>query len=84
MEPGRPIADEIVLDLLNTRPLDRGDLYETRDGHVRLGATLARLRGGQAPWQTGPAAGDESADARSRGRVRAGFEVCSRKRPQQE
>jgi hypothetical protein len=43
---------------------------ETRDGHDRRGATLARLRGRQAPWQTGPAAGDESADARSHGRLR--------------
>jgi CRISPR-associated endonuclease Cas1 len=42
MEPGRPVADEIVLDLLQSRSLDRGDVYETRDGRCRIGPSLAR------------------------------------------
>jgi hypothetical protein len=42
MEPVRPIADEIVLDLLDTRAFERGDVYETRDGRCRLGPALAR------------------------------------------
>ena len=42
------------------------------------------FRGGQAPWQKGPSLGNKSADPRSLGRVRAGFEVCAHKRPQQE
>jgi CRISPR/Cas system-associated endonuclease Cas1 len=31
MEPARPTADEIVLDLLKTRRLHRGDIVETRE-----------------------------------------------------
>ena len=42
MEPARPQADEIVLQILETRVLRRGDLVETRDGRCRLGAPLAR------------------------------------------
>jgi CRISPR/Cas system-associated endonuclease Cas1 len=41
MEPVRPLADEVVLRLLS-RPLQRGDVYETREGVCRLGPSLAR------------------------------------------
>lgn len=40
MEPGRPTADKIVLDLLESRPLEPGDVFETRDGRCRLGQSL--------------------------------------------
>jgi hypothetical protein len=42
MEPARPVADEIVLDLLGTRKLQRQDVYETRQGTCRLGSALVR------------------------------------------
>ena len=42
MEAGRPAADEIVLELLGTRELHRGDVHETREGVCRLGPELAR------------------------------------------
>lgn len=42
MEAGRPAADEGVLELLGTRELRRGDVYETREGVCRLGPELAR------------------------------------------
>lgn len=41
MEPARPAADAIVLDLLSTRVLQRGDIHETREGVCRLGPQLA-------------------------------------------
>lgn len=49
MEPGRPVADEIVLGILQSRPLDRADVRETRDGRCRLGETLARELAAAAP-----------------------------------
>ena len=48
MEPARPAVDEIVLDLLETRALRRGDVVETREGVVRVGSPLARHLGGHA------------------------------------
>ena len=42
MEPARPAADALVLDLLNTRVLNRGDIHETREGACRLGPQIAR------------------------------------------
>jgi CRISPR-associated endonuclease Cas1 len=49
MEPARPCADELVLDLLERRPLRRGDVVETREGVVRIGAPLARELASHAP-----------------------------------
>ncbi len=47
MEAGRPTADEVVLELLGSRELRKGDVYETREGVCRLGPELAReLAGG--------------------------------------
>jgi CRISPR-associated endonuclease Cas1 len=40
MEVGRPAADEAVLALLEQRELRRGDVYETREGVCRLGASV--------------------------------------------
>jgi hypothetical protein len=37
MEPARPVADRMVLDLLSRRELTRGDAVETREGVCRLG-----------------------------------------------
>ena len=48
MEPARPVADEIVLDLLESRRLRRGDVVETREGVVRVGAPVARYLAGHA------------------------------------
>ncbi|QEC48541.1 CRISPR-associated endonuclease Cas1 [Baekduia soli] len=42
MEPARPAADLLVLDFLECQPLRRGDVRETREGVVRIGAPLAR------------------------------------------
>jgi hypothetical protein len=42
MEPARPAADAVVLDLLQTRHLQKGDVFETREGVCRVGAELAR------------------------------------------
>lgn len=42
MEPARPVADGLVLDLLSSRKLHQGDVYETRQGTCRLGAPLVR------------------------------------------
>jgi CRISPR-associated endonuclease Cas1 len=42
MEPARPAADAIVLDLLEGRELCRGEVVETRQGVCRLGPSLAR------------------------------------------
>jgi len=49
MEPARPAADELVLDLLATRELRRGDIYETREGVCRLGSNVARELAKQGP-----------------------------------
>jgi CRISPR-associated protein Cas1 len=42
MEPVRPVADRIVIDLLQERDLSRGEVVETRQGVCRLGTPLAR------------------------------------------
>jgi len=42
MEPVRPIADELVLDLIERRTLCRGDAIETRRGVCRIGPRLAK------------------------------------------
>jgi CRISPR associated protein Cas1 len=49
IEPARPVADAIVLDLLDAHQLDRGDVYETRDGRCRIGPPLARELAQAAP-----------------------------------
>jgi CRISPR/Cas system-associated endonuclease Cas1 len=40
MEPGRPVADALVLGLLQSRALRRGDIVETREGVCRVGPAL--------------------------------------------
>lgn len=40
MEPTRPVADRVVLDLLEQRELRRGDVVETREGVCRVGPAL--------------------------------------------
>lgn len=45
MEPVRPVADRLVVDLLLERDLMRGDVVETREGVCRLGPQLARELG---------------------------------------
>ena len=42
MEAVRPVADELVLDLVAARVFDRRDLHETRQGVCRLGQSVAR------------------------------------------
>ena len=42
MEPARPAADRIVVELLGGRELMRGEVVETRQGICRLGVPLAR------------------------------------------
>jgi CRISPR/Cas system-associated endonuclease Cas1 len=46
MEPARPTADGLVLDLVEGHALRRGDVVETREGVVRIGAPMARLLAG--------------------------------------
>src|SRR5205809_7581617 len=41
MEPARPAADAVAVDLLKGRQLRRGDVFETRKGICRLGPLLA-------------------------------------------
>ena len=41
MEPVRPIGDQIVVELLNSRVFKRGDLGESRQGICRLGSGVA-------------------------------------------
>jgi hypothetical protein len=48
MEPVRPAADRIVVELLKERELKRGEVVETRQGVCRLGPTLARGLGQHA------------------------------------
>jgi CRISPR-associated endonuclease Cas1 len=59
MEPARPTAEGLVLDLLSTRVLSRRDFAEGPNGHVRLMPVLARslieawvptLSRAVAPW----------------------------------
>jgi hypothetical protein len=42
MEPVRPEADKLVLDLLGTTDLKRGDVVENREGVCRIGPPLAK------------------------------------------
>jgi hypothetical protein len=49
MEPMRPVVDGLVLGLLADHALQRGDVYETREGVCRLGPPLARRLAGWAP-----------------------------------
>jgi hypothetical protein len=49
MEPLRPVVDGLVIDLVETHPLSRGDVYETREGVCRLGPPLARRLAAWAP-----------------------------------
>jgi hypothetical protein len=42
MEPVRPVIDGMILELLAEHALERGDVYETREGICRLGAPMAR------------------------------------------
>ena len=49
MEPARPAADSLVVNLLESAELRRGDVVETREGVVRIGAPLAHRIGGWAP-----------------------------------
>jgi len=49
MEPVRPIADGMILDLLDDAPLVRGDVYENREGACRVGLPLARRLAARAP-----------------------------------
>ena len=42
MEPARPAADTLALNLLETRELNRRDIHETREGVCRIGPALAR------------------------------------------
>jgi CRISPR-associated endonuclease Cas1 len=48
MEPGRPVVDATVLDLLESRELRRGDIHETREGVCRVGPELANELAGHA------------------------------------
>jgi len=49
MEPGRPVADQLVLDVLQHRALSRGDIVETREGVCRIGPPLAHQLAQLAP-----------------------------------
>jgi CRISPR-associated protein Cas1 len=42
MEPARPAADALVLDLIDAHEFRRGDLHENREGVCRVGLPLAR------------------------------------------
>ena len=41
LEPTRPVVDKLVLESLAIRELERGDVFETREGVCRLGPALA-------------------------------------------
>jgi CRISP-associated protein Cas1 len=47
IEPVRPVVDGMVLELLGQHALERGGVYETREGVCRLGPSMARR---QAQW----------------------------------
>jgi CRISPR-associated endonuclease Cas1 len=49
MEPVRPLVDGMILDLLAEHALQRGDVYETREGVCRLGPPMARRLARWAP-----------------------------------
>jgi CRISPR-associated endonuclease Cas1 len=42
MEPARPVADGLVLDMLERHELKRGDVFENREGVCRVGPAMAR------------------------------------------
>jgi CRISPR-associated endonuclease Cas1 len=42
MEPVRPVVDGLVLNLLESHELCRGDVFENREGVCRIGPALAR------------------------------------------
>jgi CRISPR-associated endonuclease Cas1 len=79
MEPARPAAEELVLDLLAGRVLSRRDFAESPNGHVKLMPVLAKslvetwvpyLSAAVAPWaelvaiEIGKAAGIEKLPTR--------------------
>lgn len=45
MEPVRPVADRIVLEMFSDREFSRGEVVETRQGVCRVEAGLARELG---------------------------------------
>jgi CRISPR-associated protein Cas1 len=45
MEPVRPVAARIVIELLESKELERGEGVETRQGVCRLGTEMARELG---------------------------------------
>ena len=45
MEPVRPVADRVAVELLDGCDLRRGDVVEARDGICRLGPRLSRELG---------------------------------------
>lgn len=49
MEPVRPVVDGLVIELVAGYPLERGDLFETREGVCRVGPPLARRLAQWAP-----------------------------------
>jgi CRISPR/Cas system-associated endonuclease Cas1 len=49
MEPVRPVVDGMVLGLLAEHAMQRGDVYETREGVCRLGPSMARRLARWAP-----------------------------------
>jgi CRISPR-associated endonuclease Cas1 len=49
MEPIRPVVDGMVLELLAERALERGEVYETREGVCRLRPSMARSLAAWAP-----------------------------------
>lgn len=49
MEPARPAADTLVLNLLETHELRRGEIIETREGVCRIGPPLARQLATHSP-----------------------------------
>jgi len=49
MEPARPLADELVLNLLENQQLSRRDIHETREGVCRVAPELARRLAQLAP-----------------------------------
>ncbi len=43
MEPVRPLADRLILELIEDRTFRRGDFFETREGVCRVGPMVARV-----------------------------------------
>src|SRR5436190_1715166 len=52
MEPVRPIADAMVVELLEPRELRKGDVLETRKGVCRLGPSVTKDLAKFAPQLT--------------------------------